>query len=279
MRAILNIIIYKTSLLNVVMAVQQEIRLGSVERFGYEWSKYSNIIPDYEKQFLQWAAPLEPKDFKEKSVLDAGCGIGRNSFWPLNYGAKKVVAFDYDMRTVEVAKKNLEAFPNAKVGYESIYDISYDNEFDIVFSIGVIHHLADPGKAIAHLVRAAKRGGKVLIWVYGYEGNEWIVRYVNPARKLTSRLPSGLVHYLTYFCSVPLFSYVRLMKPRNAYLQHLRSFRFWHVHSIAFDQLIPKTAHYWKKEEALALFQEQGLKDVKISSVNGNSWTVVGTKK
>ena len=64
--------------------------LGSQERFGYEWKKYSQIIPEYEKQFLKWISPIEKKDFAGKKILDAGCGIGRNSFWPLTYGAKEV---------------------------------------------------------------------------------------------------------------------------------------------------------------------------------------------
>lgn len=79
--------------------------MASTERFGYEWNKFDKIIPDYETNFLKWVYPFKPKDFRNKRVLDAGCGTGRNSYWPLIYGAKEVVAFDYDKRTVSVAKK------------------------------------------------------------------------------------------------------------------------------------------------------------------------------
>ncbi|MDT7908013.1 MAG: class I SAM-dependent methyltransferase [Candidatus Calescibacterium sp.] len=109
--------------------------MGSPKRFGYEWSKYGGIIPEYEIQFLRWVYPLKKEDFRGKEVLDAGCGTGRNSYWPLVYGAKRVVAFDYDERIVEVARRNLSQFKNAEVLLKSIYEIDFENEFDIVFSI------------------------------------------------------------------------------------------------------------------------------------------------
>lgn len=252
---------------------------GSTDRFGYEWTKYSEIIEDYEDQFLKWAAPFKKEDFKNKKVLDGGCGTGRNSYWPLQYGAKFVEGFDFDKGTVGVAKKNLRKFKNCKISYNSLYEIEYDEEFDIAFSIGVIHHLEKPKEAVKNLVKATKSGGKTFIWVYGYEGNEWIVKYINPIRKITSKLPVWMVSLLANAFSIPLYIYVRLIPQRHPYMGQISKFRFWHLHSIVFDQLIPKIANYWKKEEALELFAGLDVKDVKAHRVNNNSWTVVGTKK
>ncbi|MEK6933965.1 MAG: class I SAM-dependent methyltransferase [Nanoarchaeota archaeon] len=252
---------------------------GSMDRFGYEWNKYNRIIPEYELQFLKWVFPLKKEDFKGKKILDAGCGIGRNSYWPLIYGAKKVLAFDYDPRTIEVAKRNLAKFKNAEIKYNSIYGIDFKNKFDISFSIGVIHHLEHPKEAVKKLIKATKKGGRVLIWVYGYEGNEWIVKYINPIRKITSKLPVFITHFIAYGFSIPLYVYVRLFKQKKDYLKQISRFKFWHLHSIVFDQLIPKIANYWRKEEACELMEKQGLKNIKAYQVNGNSWTVVGTKR
>lgn len=65
-------------------------------RFGYEWTRYADIIPLYERQFREWTTPMTPSDWIGLSVLDAGCGTGRNSYWPLRYGARKVVALGID---------------------------------------------------------------------------------------------------------------------------------------------------------------------------------------
>ncbi len=93
----------------------------------------------------------------------------------------------------------------------SAYEIDLDGAFDIVFSIGVIHHLADPQAALRQMTKAAKLGGKVMIWVYGYENNEWIVRWFDPWRKLIfARLPIDVTHFLSLFPTILLWTLVRL---------------------------------------------------------------------
>lgn len=254
--------------------------MASSERFGFEWDKYSAIETLYESQFKNWIGPLQAKDFEHKSVLDAGCGMGRNSYWPLKYGAKRVVAFDLDERSIRAARRNLSDFSNSEVYLKSIYDIDWQNEFDLAFSIGVIHHLKEPKTALRNLVKSVKDGGRILVWVYSYEGNAWIVKLVNPIRKhFTSKLPVGLVHFLSYFCSIPLWIFVKLFKGPSDYLKQLSTFKFWHIHSIVFDQLIPEVANYWKKEEIKDLFTGIGLRDFKIvEPSNRCGWIVLGEK-
>lgn len=193
-----------------------------------------------------------------------------------------VVAFDYDERSVEAAKRNLEEFgERAEVVFKSIYEFPWENEFDLVFSIGVIHHLEDPKLAIQNLVKALKPGGRLLIWVYSYEGNEWIVKFVNPVRiNVTSKLPPGLVHSLTYFVSIPLWILIKILRGPTKYLRQLSTFKFRHVHSIVFDQLIPRVANYWTKSEAFALLNLPDLEQVKIyQPENKMGWIVTGIKK
>lgn len=252
--------------------------MGSTERFGYEWKKFDKIIPEYETQFLKWVYPLQTHDFENKKFLDAGCGIGRNSYWPLTYGASEGTGFDYNKDTIRVAKRNLSEWKNIKIDYESIYDISYQNDFDIVFSIGVIMFLEDPHLAIKNLVNAAKKGGIVLIWVYAYEGNEWIVKFLTPIRSITSRLPLPLTDIIAKVLSIPLYIFLKLIPQSHPYLHQLSKNKFWHIHSIVFDQLIPRVANYWKKGEALSLFESKGLENIQIFRVNENSWTVLGYK-
>jgi SAM-dependent methyltransferase len=255
--------------------------MSSQDRFGYEWDKYSWVAEDYEGQFRNWTNPLVPEEWKGKKVLDAGCGMGRNSYWPMKWGAASVTSFDFDERSVSRAKETLKDFPTASVFFKSIYDIEWKDEFDIAFSIGVIHHLKDPKLAVKNLVNALKPGGRLLIWVYGYEGNEWIVRYVDPVRiHVTSRLPLAAVHFLSYFCSVPLYVFVKTFRGPSDYLRQLSTFNFWHIHSIVFDQLIPDVANYWKKEEVAALVDGLSLEEVTVSPPPNNSgWILTAIKR
>lgn len=252
--------------------------IGSSDRFSYEWVKFDKIIPDYERQFLKWVTPLKKEDFKNKYVLDAGCGTGRNSYWPLIYGASQVVAFDVDPDTIKVAKKNLSRFKNAQTLTNSLYDIKYSQKFDITICIGVLHHLENPKLAIENLIKATKKGGKIVCWVYGKEGNEWITRYVNPIRLITSRLPLKLTNILALILSIILFIYLKISDHKGEYFKQLKAFSLWHIHSIVFDHLIPKIANYWSKNDVNRLFSSKLITNIKINSVNGMSWAIVGTK-
>ncbi len=256
------------------------VNQGSPDRFGYSWDRFSHLSPEQEEQFRRWTAPLCPdRDWNDVHFLDAGCGMGRNSYWPMTYGAASCVAIDIDDRSLSAAQNNLAEFPGARVERCSIYEIPYENEFDITFSIGVIHHLEFPDKAIEQLVKATRPGGKVLIWVYGYENMELLCNFLHPLRLiLFSRLPLGLVRFLALFPAAALWLILRLGMLRLEYFKLLRTFPFKHLHSIIFDQMLPRIAHYWRRDEALALLQRADLEDIAIQSVNEMSWAVMGRK-
>lgn len=260
-------------------ALPSGIAGGSPERFGYSWDRYADILPEHEEQFRRWTAPLEPADWRGARFLDGGCGIGRNSYWPMSYGAAGGLAVDLDDRTLARARANLARFPAVEVRRQSIYDLAEANEFDIAFSIGVIHHLEFPEAAIARLVRAVKPGGRVLVWLYGRENNGWIVRVFDPARRaLFSRLPLGRVHALSWPLAALLWLLLRAGWPRSEYFRLVRRFSFGHLRAIVFDHMIPRIARYYARGEALALLERAGLEDVAAVWVNEISWSVCGRK-
>ena len=251
---------------------------GTQHQFGYEWNLYREILPIYKEQFCGWISPLKLEFFNNKTFMDAGCGIGRNSYWPLLEGAKSGYAFDYDQRTVEVAQENLKRFENCTVAYKSIYDLEFENEFDIVFCIGVLHHLQNPRQAIENLVRATKTNGTVIFWVYAYEGNERYLKWVNPIRKaITSRLPLSITRIIAKLLTVLLKVWL-VFPQRKPYFKLLKKMSFRHIESIVFDQLLPSIANYWKKEEVLQLVSNLPLANIQLQHTNGMSWTVVANK-
>jgi len=81
-------------------------------------------------------------------------------------GAAGGVAVDIDERSLEGARRNLRPFPTMQVMRRSAYDLPFEGRFDLAFSIGVIHHLEYPQRALERMARAVKPGGRVLIWVY-----------------------------------------------------------------------------------------------------------------
>jgi SAM-dependent methyltransferase len=234
---------------------------------------------EYEEQFRRWTAHLSRQDWSDKAFLDVGCGMGRNSYWPLSYGASCGVAIDVDQKSLASARQTLARFPNGTVRDMSAYDIDYTDFFDIAFSIGVIHHLEFPELALGQMVKATKPGGRVLIWVYGLENNEWIVRLLGPIRKIVlSRMPMPLLHHLAVYPTAFLWLGLRLGMGRSGYFRFLREIKFRHLRSIVFDQMLPKIAHYWPRGTVETLMRSAGLHDVRLAWVNEMSWSAIGTK-
>lgn len=252
---------------------------GSPDRFGYEWGTYSEITSIYEEQFKRWTKLIPEKEWKDKTFLDVGCGMGRNSFWPMGYGAKMGVGIDIDQRSLSATKINMSKYPQYQTRQLSAYDIDYNCEFDIVFSIGVIHHLEDPQKALEKMTRATKPGGKVLIWVYGQENVQWVNTLFDPFRKyIFSKLPISLTHFLSLIPTALLWIFLKIGLGKIEYFHLLRKFTFWHLRSIVFDQMLPQIANYWSREEVLLLMETSGLKNIKIEHVNDMSWCALGVK-
>lgn len=252
---------------------------GSAERFGYEWDEYAELRPEYEEQFRRWTVLLPPAEWKDKSFLDVGCGMGRNAYWAASWGASEGLAIDIDERSLASARKTLATFPQVVVEKRSAYEIQEHNRFDIVFSIGVIHHLADPAAALRSMFEAARPGGRILIWVYGLENNRWIVTILNPLRKaFFSKLPIRLVHHLSLYPASVLWLALQLGVGRIAYFKLIRQWTFRQLRSVVFDQMLPRIANYWSRQDVERLMRESGVHQVELSWVNEMSWCALGTK-
>lgn len=261
------------------MADDARERRGSPDRFGHSWNIFSEILPIHEEQFLRWTVGIDKEDWAGKRFLDVGCGIGRNSYWPLTYGASSCLGIDIDERTLAAARQNLADFEDAVVDKRSAYEIGEENSFDIAFSIGVIHHLDDQPAAVREMCRAVRPGGTVLVWLYGYENNEWLVRFFDPLRRaLFSKLPLRLVFAFSLPVTALLWLLLKLGIGQTEYMRLIRTFSFRHLRAIVYDHMIPQIAKYYRRNEAVALLEDAGLEDVSEYWVNEMSWTVTGKK-
>ena len=51
----------------------------TAENFGWQWTHFTQEDIKYADQFLGWMQPVKPEFFKDKIVLEGGCGKGRHT--------------------------------------------------------------------------------------------------------------------------------------------------------------------------------------------------------
>ena len=258
--------------------VTRDLR-GSPDRFGWERGAYAEILPNTKSIFARWAVHSAPEDWRDKSFLDVGCGMGRNGLWPMtSVPAEAVRSTSTSVRSPACGATS-PAVRLVEVVRSSVYDLPFADRFDIAFAIGVLHHLEDPQRALRRMVRAVIPGGRVLIWVYGREGNRWLIFMLDPLRRaLFSHMPVAVVHHLSLYPAAVLWLALKLGLRPSEYFKLLARFEFAHLRSIVFDQMLPRIAHYWPRERVAELMTEAGLEDVRIAAVNEMSWSAIGRR-
>jgi len=265
----------------------------TVRQFGASWEVHDHMAAYYENQFLDWIAPLQREGFRGKDVLEAGCGKGRHSRIVGSWGPRSLWSIDLSS-AIDLAAQNSRTLPSVHCVQADLLNLPFPNgSFDLVFCVGVLHHLPDPQAGLRELWRTLKPGGTLCLWVYGREGNGWIVRLVDPVRRgLTSRLPtrvlrpllwplSGFLYLLLKILYAPARSRPRLARrlPYFSYLSYISAFPFREVEHIVLDHLCPPIAHYLPRGRIEEWFAGLDAGEVALRWHNRNSWNVVAEKR
>ena len=238
-------------------------------------------------------APLDPESFRGKEVLELGFGNGSLLYYMARFGPARLCGVELG-DTLETARGNVGDVPGTTIELHRGDLTQVDlGRFDLVYCIGVLHHLKDPSAGFDSVLRHTRPGGRFHCWVYAEEGNAVVRSLVDPLRRVSSRLPWWFTKYgLALPLVLPYFVYakcVRFLSPRA-----LRSFlplydyslwiaerEFGFFHHVAFDQLVAPTTAYIPRARV-----DRWLSDPRIEPAssylvfrNGNSWKFGGVKR
>lgn len=128
----------------------------------------------------EWRSDLKWRRLQDKitplsgrTVLDVGCGNGYYGWRMLGAGATRVVGTDptlrYVMQQRAIAKYlpgepfDILPFPLETLVNEATNRVLSHEEFDTVFSMGVIYHRRDPVNHIRDLLRFLQVGGELVL--------------------------------------------------------------------------------------------------------------------
>jgi len=138
--------------------------VGSPEYFDEVEAKKYFIEPHIPKfvQFEKW---------RNKKVLEIGCGIGTDTINFARAGAQ-VTAVELSDSSLRVAKQRAQVYRlHEKIKFycgnaQELSKFLPPEQYDLIYSFGVIHHTSHPEKVIEEIKKYSKPGTIVKIMVY-----------------------------------------------------------------------------------------------------------------
>lgn len=259
---------------------------ATIADFGAQWTRFQGNVGYYSSRtlFEDIVGPLLPvQELKNARVAEIGSGTGRIVNMLLDCGVASVMAVEpsdaFDVLLTNTAQRG------EKVEYlhTTGENIPRDRNLDVVFSIGVIHHIPDPKPCLEAMKEALKPGGVCLLWLYGREGNGLYLALSGLLRKFTTRMPDAVLSGIAVLLDLLLQPYIFLAKflplPMKQYFVHHYGKLPREARRITvFDQLNPSYAKYYREDEARSLMEEMGFANIQLYHRHGYSWTVRGEK-
>jgi 2-polyprenyl-3-methyl-5-hydroxy-6-metoxy-1,4-benzoquinol methylase len=248
--------------------------------FGFQWHRYQQVQLDHDERRIEdgdfrMKTGLRPEELQGKLVLDVGCGMGRFAEVATRWGAR-VVGVDLSA-AAEVAAKNLK--DREFVAFQAdVFALPFALEsFDIIYSVGVLHHTPDCEAAVKTLEKYLKPGGVLAVWLYSAY-NKWY-RFSDFWRRYTSEMKPQTLHSILKV-AVPVFynteqvlRKVPLVGPPAAGLMH-------HVFPVnrkknpelrmldTFDWYSPKYQSKHTYEEVFRWYEAMGMEDMRVGEIS-----------
>jgi 2-polyprenyl-3-methyl-5-hydroxy-6-metoxy-1,4-benzoquinol methylase len=134
------------------------------KRYFNEVDKKKFFVEPHLKKFAQI------KNFKNKNILEVGCGIGTMASYFAKKGAN-YTGIDLSDKSIEITKKRFELFKlKGNIFQANCEELSRyfkkGKKFDLIFSFGVIHHTPNISKAISEIKKLMNKNSILKIMIY-----------------------------------------------------------------------------------------------------------------
>lgn len=247
-----------------------------------EWNDQWKIFQNQEHfLFLDWIRPYDMEVFRGRQVLECGCGGGQHTDMMAEVAAHVTAV---DLNTTPLARETCRHRDNVTFVEADIAAMDLGPRFDVVISIGVVHHTDAPERTVANLRRHLKPGGVLIVWVYAREGNAMVRLLVEPFRKIfLRRLPRWWVLQVSRLMTLLLYPFVYTIYllplrflPFYEYFGNFRRMSFNRNLLNVFDKLNAPQVDFISHARAEAFVE--GLERPSVLPYVGVSWTVSGVR-
>lgn len=256
---------------------------ATVRGFGQEWSAYDQsqlVGAEYDRLFGRYFRIFPSADLPgDAEGFDLGCGSGR---WAAKVAPHvgRLHCIDPSKDALAVARRRLSEVANVEFHLASADSIPLaDTSQDFGYSLGVLHHVPDTGRALADCVRKLKPGAPFLVYLYYALDNRpaWfrlLWRMTDVGRGAISKLPFGArktistaIAALAYW---PLARFARGVERLGADVTDLplaayRDCSFYTMRTDALDRFGTRLEHRFTRAQMEAMMREAGLTDIVFS--------------
>ncbi len=135
------------------------------KEFFNKMAKDWDEVSIHEQDKVDYITTLLKIKGKER-ILDVGTGTGvMIPFYEKHLTTGSVLAVDFSENMIEQCRKKFPSSQHPKIDFQvgDIYDMTYEQEFDIVMSYSCFPHFTDHQKAIDIFARFLKQDGQLAI--------------------------------------------------------------------------------------------------------------------
>jgi SAM-dependent methyltransferase len=234
-----------------------------IERVRFETEPHIPIVARFDQ-------------FKDKDVLEVGCGIGTDGFQFAKHGAR-LTGIDLTPAAIAMTRERFEIF-----GIPGRFEIANaeeripfpDDSFDHIYSCGVIHHSPNTEAIVREMRRVLRPGGTFCVMIYNKTSINYYVEIMF-LRKLFRLLlyPSFMPALIA---KVTGFEQWKLQRHREIMLGRGRLNKQEWI-SMNTDGPDCPLAKVYTATEALALFEDFADVRTEARHFNRQHWPFIGS--
>ena len=171
------------SLENITNYVSKKVR-DQYEKYPYPRWRYTYARSP--GSFLKFVSnQIKPNkvefnnNFQKPNVLIAGCGTGNHICQVANYLNANILAVDLSLASLAYSKRKTTELGISNIEFlqTDILNLSNINrKFDIIESVGVLHHMQDPYKGLSILKDLLEPHGLLLIGLYSEKARQEVIK-------------------------------------------------------------------------------------------------------
>jgi len=103
---------------------------------------------------------LKELSWKNKLVLDVGCGTGLFAYGASKLGSKQVLGIDFSKNAIEIAKKTHK---NKNLQYQVLDVKEIKSKYDVIVSLGTLEHVDNVLAVLKILKKHLTQNGKIIV--------------------------------------------------------------------------------------------------------------------